>query len=338
MEKDNKILLIAILILLVSMSSFKFFDYQDKSSFITGKAEASVSDKFADSGTENNGGVELCGSRLNCGLADDVCPEDFFGAGVSCYIEDPDCCKINRAGWSSSPDQFTAVTEAFEGQRIYMYVETDGCAGKDADFTIYSVDERFFGADTLLDSDTVGPFAIDQSNKVSARWTAFTDPAAVKNGITKFKFKVKINPELFSDIIEISLISGNRGKSVNSCNDGIDNDVDGCADEEKDCEDGQETNQDQGECSICTTENGIYTCSGCIGWKCNPGDCLDGKKTTNCPDLRTQYPNCPLTQPPKFVKCYEKVVPFPFYDNFNLILSILSLIGYYGFTLRRKNK
>ena len=81
MEKDNKILLIAILILLVSMSSFKFFDYQDKSSFITGKAEASVSDKFADSGTENNGGVELCGGRLNCGLADDVCPEDFFVAG-----------------------------------------------------------------------------------------------------------------------------------------------------------------------------------------------------------------------------------------------------------------
>ncbi len=284
-----------------------------------------------------NGGVTLCGVEKNCGLVDEICPEDFFEEGVSCYelvhIEDPDCCKIIKAGWSSSPDQYTAVTEAAEGQSIYMFVETTGCSGKDAEFTIYAVDERLFGADTLLASETAGPFAVDQSNKVAARWVAFTDPAAFNDGITKFKFKVKINPELFSDIIKVSLIGG--GASVNSCNDGIDNDADGCADEEKDCEDGQETNQDYGECAVCTTENGIYTCSACTvrNWKCNPGDCLEGKKATNCPALP---PNCPLTQPPKFVKCYEKTIPFPFYDNFNLILSVFSLIGYYVFSLRKK--
>ncbi len=273
--------------------------------------------------SDKNCGVNLCNVQANCGADDDICPEDFFPPGKSCYIEDPDCCTIKVVGWSSSPDRFESTDEVEEGKRVYMYVETDGCNGKDAFFNVYLVDENLLSSDIELLSDTTetlgGPFEV-RGEKVSAGITAYTDPAAFENGISKFKFRVKINPEGVSSLLEVF-----SDESTDSCSDFIDNDADGCADETLDCSDGKEDVQNPEECAAFS--------EACMGWKCNTGDCVDGRKTVTCPPLPI---GCQLTMPPKFVKCYEKSVPFPFFDKFNFFSSIFSLVLFYGFRLRRK--
>src|SRR3989344_11336 len=165
---------------------------------------------------DKNCGVNLCNFQANCGAADDICPEEFFPPGKSCYIEDPDCCTIKQIGWSTNPDRFESTEEVEEGKGVYMYVETEGCNGKDAFFNVYLVDENFFGSDTELLSTTAGPYEVN-GEKVSARITAYTDPAAFENGISKFKFRVKINLEGISSLLEVFSSEG-----TDSCNDFID--------------------------------------------------------------------------------------------------------------------
>ena len=287
-------------------------------------------------------GVILCNVQNACGVNDGICPQDFFPKDVNCYIRDEDCCNLNLnsgkeiIGWSSSADNYVPLTKAYEGQSIYMYVETTPkCRGKDANFEIFLLDENIFGVDRILETEEkiiAGPFPVPESGKLTIPWIAYTDPGAVKKGISRFKFRVKINPTADSPPIEVSLGNGQVIENINSCNDKIDNDADGCADEGADCTDGKEDQPNSQQCPVCNIDpvNGVVSdvCrTKCLNWKCAPGDCLEGRKGTNCQPVPYE---CPLTQPPKFVKCYEKLIPFPFYDNFNLVLSIFSLIGYYG--------
>ncbi|MEK6936586.1 MAG: hypothetical protein AABW58_00785 [Nanoarchaeota archaeon] len=306
---------------------------------------------------QNNFGVNICGVPKNCGVADGICPEDFFSRGVECYIDfpDPDCCQIDpeRTGWSRSKTEFLAIEGSYiaEGTEVFMYAETKRCEGKDATFKVFVVEDRAIFGDNLLDTadtrssvdsgpiEIIGPLKSDGYIGVGLKWISYTDPAAITDGVSKFRFKVKINPEFESEDLEVGP-EGTTSGIVHSCNDLIDNDADGCADEPADCtDDNTEGTPDYKQCPVCTTAVGGVTpaCDakcriGNEPWQCHPGDCLDGTKSTGCPPIPD---GCPLTQPPKFVKCYERLVPFPFYDNFNLVLSILSLIGYYGFRIKR---
>ena len=274
-------------------------------------------------------GVSICNIDRMCGPCsagalgcnpstgeDNFCPEDYFEDGVSCYIKDPDCCSIERAVWSSSADLNTIVSGIREGESIYMNGETKHCLGKNAYFDVYRLEERLFLPDREYFVTTFGPKLVS-TDKINVRWTSFTDPA--DEGISKFKFKIRINPTLESGVIEVESIDG-----VNSCNDLIDNDADGCGDEAIDCADGKEDFQDISECGAN---------SNCGNWKCTVGECIDGFKTVNCPAL----PNgCNLAVPPPNVRCYEKSTPFPFFTGFNFGAVILLLTGFYGLRIYRR--
>lgn len=284
-----------------------------------------------------NTGVNLCNINRECGVNDGICPELFFPPGVSCYIEDPDCCKINRAVWSSAPDRYTPITQINEGDSVYMYVETLNCEGKNANFEIFRVEENFIFADEEFSIVTFGPKAVDSTNKLGVQWTSYADPADLEDGLSKFKFKVRINPEAdsstFGDLLEVVITNLEGGGAENlgqptdlSCSDLIDNDADGCSDETADCStDGIEDNPDSTECSG-------YSVS-CAGWKCTLGDCISGRKSVNCPDLPQ---GCNLAPPPPSVRCYEKSVPFPFFNWFNFSAVVFLLVGYYGWNIFKK--
>ncbi len=276
--------------------------------------------------SQTNDGISICNINRDCGVSDGICPNDYFPPDETCYIEDPDCCTIkkdlsgnNNVYWSTDSGGNDRVTRVNEGQSIYMYVETSNCNNKDANFDIYGIRKR-----TLLPDQEVliqQSFAtkVISNNKAYAKITPQlgSDP-----DISTFKFKVRINPTGESNLLDIDP----AGSNVNSCNDAQDNDGDGCSDESLDCANGNEDAQDSTQCSE-------YS-SSCAGWKCTMGECINGFKSIDCPEV----PNgCGLVKPlSNQVKCYEKSVPFPFFSNFNAAIVILFLAAFYGFRIYRK--
>src|SRR3989344_7281113 len=87
-------------------------------------------------------GVNICNEPYKCDPvnSDGICPED-FASGRVCAIQDIDCvkCIINKAVWSASDTSAVEIDEIKSGVPVYMYVETAGCNGKDARFTIEGV-------------------------------------------------------------------------------------------------------------------------------------------------------------------------------------------------------
>src|SRR3989344_6705283 len=276
-------------------------------------------------------GVKICNLNNECGVSDGICPEMFFSPGTSCYIEDPDCCKINKAGWSSSSNSDSPISSINEGQSVYIYVETTNCNNKDANFEVYRVKERLLLSDEEFLVTSFGPKKVT-SDKLSVKWSAYVDPNDLNELISKFKFKVKINPSASSPLIQVSSSSSSSRNSIVdlSCSDSIDNDADGCSDETDDCADGKEDCNFAFDlsCSKCAG----YTDS-CAGWKCNIGECLNGYKSIICPNIPE---GCSLAMPPPYIKCYEKSVPFSFFSGFNAAIVIFLLIGYYGYRIYKK--
>ena len=65
-----------------------------------------------------------------CGNNNDgICPSDFFPNDKKCYIRDEDCCNIAidsselQLGWSSDETQFVSLTEAIEGENIFILLK-----------------------------------------------------------------------------------------------------------------------------------------------------------------------------------------------------------------------
>ncbi len=276
-------------------------------------------------------GVNVCNINKECGIADGICPENFFPPGTTCYIEDPDCCKINKAIWSSDNQGLKEINSVIEGGSVFMFIDTFNCIGKDAKFDIYRV------KDNLVFSDeeelvTPSPFATKKIivNKVALE---IKPELGANLDFSKFKFKVKINPESESSLLDVETDGSSSSTQTNTCTDGIDNDADGCSDELADCgpdgpgiEDPDLTN-DPTKCPGGTTP-------ACSGWKCVMGECVDGFKSLQCPPVPE---GCPLTRPStNTIKCYEDSVPFPFFTNFNFGLVLFLLTGYYGFRIYKR--
>ena len=300
---------------------------------------------------QTSSGTSICNVNRDCGANDGICPENFFPQSVTCYIPDPDCCNILTAYWSKDKDGNVQATELKPNEPIYMFVSTSvACNNKDASFDLIPIRSTFFdflGAEgeslapiPLNDGSEFSYFPVKtvKNGKVSLEFTAAEELGAFVNNqeISKFKFQVRINPKLVSDVVKI--IGDFFG--INSCNDRWDNDADGCFDEALDCADGNEDNPDYQECEVCQL---ITDCTSlCGGWRCNPGECFNGFKDTNCPPLPVDRNDptkvCPITLPPQKVKCYDKTVPFPFFSAFNLVSVSFLLISYYSVKISRRKK
>jgi len=283
-------------------------------------------------------GVNICNVPHNCDPvnSDGICPEDFT-AGRVCAIQDKDCakCIINKAVWSAKDTSSTEIFEVKSGEPVYMYVETTGCNGKDAMFTIEGV--KFLSSKIL---SLQLPASKVQNSKVAKEITFVYNEEHLtsedkKEIFNKYKFTVNINPTDESETLEITKgdIKG-QGLIDKSCSDGDDNDLDGCVDnEDPDCgTEGINTeDSDFGASANCpAAQNGA-----CSGWKCSPGECTDGFRQSNCPPVPV---GCPLPQPPSSVKCYQRSEAFPFFSNFNATIVIFLLAAYYEYRIYKKKK
>ena len=163
-------------------------------------------------------GVAICNLNKDCSsTSDGFCPEDFFPTGVKCFIADPDCpasaptaCTITRTIWSSSSTQPTSVTTINSNQDVYMYVETSGCNGKDANFEVDIEKSLLFFTwwSAVPELAPVTP-PIVASNKVVAHITPVTT-----TDISRFRFTVSINPTQDSPVLEVSPTSSGGGGGV----------------------------------------------------------------------------------------------------------------------------
>ena len=273
-------------------------------------------------------GARICNIGKECGIADGVCPEDFFPDDVSCYIIDPDCCTINDAYWSSDVNGNIKVDSVTVGETTYMHVKTSDCIGKEARFILSSVSSGLFtGKDTNLVDCTEGntdfpecPFA-----KRTVTTQDFSEPlvavTAAGEDTSKLRFEVKINPSLVSPLLEV-IGDENFGEGQEIILDACDNvwlDPSLCT----------------GELATCAQCGSSFSASNCAGWKCDASECIDGFKTLTCPTLPQ---GCTIATPPLQIKCFTKTIPFPFFTEFNAAIVILLLASYYGYRLYRKKK
>jgi len=90
LNKDNKIILFAVIILLIAMFSYNSFDepFFEKAS----------------------GKIDITGK-----------------AATNLTFEK---CSIRQAKWSSTPDKLTPITSVKNGQAVYVYMETVNCREK----------------------------------------------------------------------------------------------------------------------------------------------------------------------------------------------------------------
>ena len=115
MNKDNKIILFAVIILLIAMFSYNSFDepFFEKAS----------------------GKIDITGK-----------------AATNLTFEK---CSIRQAKWSSTPDKLTPITSVKNGQAVYVYMETVNCEGEEITFELYRVKKRFILKDILVSEGTI---------------------------------------------------------------------------------------------------------------------------------------------------------------------------------------
>ena len=120
MEKDNKIILFAVIILLIAMFSYNELFFE-KENF----------------GKEN---------------------EKSFGKVTGNVVTNQtiDKCFIKVAKWSSTSDKYTKISTVKQGQTVYMYIETNNCKNKNLNFEVFRLRKRLLLKDSLaLVSNTV---------------------------------------------------------------------------------------------------------------------------------------------------------------------------------------
>ena len=287
-------------------------------------------------------GVNICNEPYKCDPvnSDGICPED-FASGRVCAIQDIDCVKCDiikdKTGWSASNTKFEPLSEVKSGVPVYMYAETAGCNGKDAIFTLEGV--KILSSKVL--SLQLTPEKV-QSNKfiVVKEITFIYNEEHLTTGdkreiFNKYKFNVNINPTGESETLEIKKgdVTG-QGLIDKSCSDGDDNDLDGCVDNnDPDCGTGGINTEDfdSGRLPNCPASQ----TGACSGWKCSPGECVDGFRQSNCPKVPD---GCSIPQPPSSVKCYQRSEAFPFFSGYNAAIVIFLLIGYYGYRIYKKKR
>lgn len=262
----------------------------------------------------NDRGVKICNVNRDCGVADGICPNDYFSPGVTCYITDPDCCIITKAVWSKDISG-TPISSVEDGKSVYLYVETLNCNGKTAKFETYGVKEGWiYDSEVPLDLNFASK--VVNANKVYALMTAIQNS---NPDITKLKFKVNINPTAESENqLEITEGEGQVLADSELCTE-FWTSPELCS-------------TTLSSCPQCTEF--ISSGSACNGWKCTTGECINGQKSVNCPEPPA---GCQVSKPGSSqIKCYEKTVPFPFFSGFNVLMVVLLLSGYYGIIIYKK--
>jgi len=151
-EKDNKIILFAVIILLVAMFSYNELFFE-KENF----------------GKEN---------------------EKSFGKVTGNVIvnQSIDKCFIKVAKWSSTSDKYTKISTVKQGQTVYMYIETNNCKNKNLNFEVFRLRKRLLLKDSLaLVSNTVKTVPDLEKLSVSFNPTVNTEDS----GSSTYKFRIR---------------------------------------------------------------------------------------------------------------------------------------------------
>ncbi len=261
-----------------------------------------------------------CGGKVN-GEDDDICPEDFFNDGA-CITPDPDCEAVPTTTCSCSDYDNEADCNMAVCDNVNCYWDkglfSDSCEKCFSDIICGD-----YGTETTCNADpcNLGNCIWDLDDEKCIESTA--PPTIDCSGISScagYTDEYNCNYDTCDVKLQDMLCAWYSGDDINpegcyDCYLCIIDDEELCVSNQQECEDLQDKEEEYPECDFETD--------------C---DCTTNSHIEGCEDFCSEFCDSGAFQPPDHgvpAEAYEEP-PFPWYDYWELILTVLILIGYYA--------